>query len=249
MQYTKGYVGFIDILGFGKYVSEKNNSKTIKDLFYFINKFQSFFNESSLSVKIAFFSDTIILTVEEIEKNNLSMLFTAIEMAENYLFKHTQLYFRGAIAKGYYYNNDGIAFGPAIVSAYELEKKAKYSRIILDEDVYLDIQEKTIDVFKDFDGEYCYNTFVRKILFDISHDLNKENLKAKIKEERQLLCKAIKRNYNTNVAEKYLWRILPFNEFCDNLPIFLKELKIEFGEEELLEFKALKIRLIEFKSV
>ena len=47
MEYTNGYVAFIDILGFSNLVSNEQNADKVKDLFEFVEKFQYLFNSTS----------------------------------------------------------------------------------------------------------------------------------------------------------------------------------------------------------
>jgi hypothetical protein len=42
---------------------------------------------------------------------------------------------RGGIVRGDVYHHDRVAFGPALIAAYELERAAKYPRIVLDDSV------------------------------------------------------------------------------------------------------------------
>ncbi len=76
MEYTNGYVAFIDILGFSNLVSNEQNADKVKDLFEFVEKFQYLFNSTSkLNTNVAFFSDSIILSTNNQPKDNLGMLF------------------------------------------------------------------------------------------------------------------------------------------------------------------------------
>ncbi len=154
MEYSQGYVAFIDILGFSKYVSEERNGEKTEELFQFVEKFCYFYNNTpNLHTEVAFFSDSIVITSDEI-----ASIVVAIYIAESYLKKSLSLLFRGGIYYGKYYHNQNITFGPAVISAYELEKKAIYSRIILDDKIELkeDIAQL---VFTDIDGKKCVNSY------------------------------------------------------------------------------------------
>ena len=149
VEYKDGYVAFIDILGFSKFVEKKENYSNSKNLFDFVDNVCHFFNSNKLDVKLAFFSDTIIITSDSC---NLIQIALTIRILESYLWNSLKLVFRGSIVKGLNYNKNGIAFGPAIIKAHELEKKANTARIIVDNDI---LNEKLI--IKDSDGERILN--------------------------------------------------------------------------------------------
>ena len=106
MQYTEGYLAFLDILGFSKFVENEKNGQATADLFEFVNKFGYLFNTSpNLHVQISFFSDTIIITTNELDR-----LVLPIYIAELYLKDKLGLLFRGAIVYGKYYHKKGASY-------------------------------------------------------------------------------------------------------------------------------------------
>lgn len=245
MEYKKGYVAFIDILGFSNFVSDEQSAEKVKELFEFIKKFQCAMNSSQdLDTKVAFFSDSIVFTTENTLKYGLDMIFTAIWTAELYLNQYLKLYFRGGITKGLYYHEGEIAFGPGIVKAYALESQAKYSRILIDSDIVSELGENKLTIMQDVDGQYCFNPFGLGLLrYTDSSTINKADLLKAMSVERELLCKAIQSNLNTKVCEKYLWRIIPYNKMCGMLPTILSELKFELTEEDYIQCESLKVAL------
>lgn len=48
---------------------------------------------------------------------------------------------RGAITVGKLYHTDGVIFGPALVQAFELEKQAKYPRVIVSNEIINSLQK------------------------------------------------------------------------------------------------------------
>lgn len=243
MDYTQGYVAFIDILGFSNYVSDKQNAEKVKDIFEFVRKFQYLFNMSpELNTKIAFFSDSIVLTTDD-KEDSLSMLFQAVYLAETRLRDEIKLYFRGGITKGLYYHEGSIAFGPAIVKAYQLECQAKYSRIILDDNIVAELNVTSHPIMKDLDGCFCFNPY-SMALYDEATSRNgetKEAIFSRMRKERELLCDAIHRNLHTLVADKYLWRIHPYNKACDEILAVLQKLNLEINESDVAMIQTLKI--------
>ena len=74
MEYTEGYLAFLDILGFSKFVEDEKNGQATADLFKFVEWFSDFFNKDSKhKVNVSFFSDTIIITSEEFQGLNTSV--------------------------------------------------------------------------------------------------------------------------------------------------------------------------------
>ena len=216
MQYVEGYLAFLDILGFSKFVENEDNGESTADLFKFIRNFSRFFNTSSkLNVNVSFFSDTIIIT-----SNDLDDLIIPIYMIETHLKKSLGLLFRGGMVYGKYYHKDDVTFGPAVVSGYVLEKKAVYSRILIDDTIK--IEEGNIFFFDDIDGYKCFNPygmFFTEIMsispngISYPNDINKELIE-KFSTKRIELLNQINKHKGTAVIDKYLWRIRAFNHIC-----------------------------------
>lgn len=218
MEYTTGYVAFIDVLGFSAFVSKEENGCKTADLFSFVKKLCYLFNSTdNLDVEVSFFSDSIVISAKSLES-----LFVPILLAESYLQDKLGLLFRGGIAYGKYYHKDGVTFGPAVIAAYQLEKIAVYSRILIHKDIEIP-EEINVLYFKDIDGYMCINPMAM-ILNEIKAygpdgvhypdgDIVKA-LKARVNIHRGKIFEGIKKNRGSSVVEKYLWRIRPFNYTC-----------------------------------
>ena len=84
MEYTQGYVCFIDVLGFSSYVKEDTNIEKTYGLFDFIKKFCYLFNDTkNLETQVSFYSDSIVITTSK-----LDWLIPTIYIAESYLKKY-----------------------------------------------------------------------------------------------------------------------------------------------------------------
>ncbi len=250
MEYEFGYVAFIDILGFSNLVLDENNIEIVDKLLHFVNNFQYLFNNSAkLNLRMAFFSDSIVLTTNDQESDSLPLLLTAIHLAELELYEDTGLYFRGGITKGKYYYSNTTVFGPAIVKAYQLELQAKYCRIIFDSDLFVDHTitnkhlKRGIEIIQDFDGEYYYNIFYNHI-----HDNTPAGRHPTIEEAfksysslREETVNSIKEHLQTNVIDKYLWRGTAFNRNIKLIKRIFKRLKIEYQENDIVRFQNLYI--------
>lgn len=225
MEYKEGYVAFIDVLGFSTYVSNAENANGTYNLFEFVRKFCYLFNSSpELKVNVSFFSDSIVLTADDLEK-----LVAPIYIAESYLKDKLGLLFRGGICYGKYYHDNGVTFGPAVVSAYKLEGKANYSRILLDEKIQIS-EEKSIVFYRDIDGYLCLNPMSTILNEPIAYGPEGEvypegNINEIINEcfskQREIIIRQISKNKGIPVVDKYLWRVRAFNYTCNlvaNIP-------------------------------
>lgn len=247
LNYSEGYVAFIDILGFSNFVNQKENADKVLLFTDFITKFQYLYNTSpKLDIKVAFFSDSIVLTTTQML--SLDSFFAAIWIAESFLVENTGLVFRGAITKGLFYHEGTIAFGPAIIEAYKMEAMANYSRILINECIANELMSGRAGVFKDTDGQYCFNSLVIGALRRTLEGLveNKEQLITGCKEEGDTIRKLIRENINTPYADKYIWRIRPYNWFCDFMPTFANCYGFELSENDRIELKSQKINIEEF---
>jgi len=247
INYTEGLVAFIDILGFSNMVLDEGNANKVKDITEFVSKFQGLFNSSpQLHTKVAFFSDSIVLTTDKM--SHLQMLFCAIWIAEGYLYSQTGLLFRGGITKGLYYHEGAIAFGPAIVNSYRLENQANYSRIIVQDEIVNGLDELPDTIFMDTDGKYCYNPSIIGMMRNTPDgtDLTKDQFLKSFDEEREFVHKVIKDNLHTSVSDKYLWRIRAFNILCDHLPSFFEAHRIKVSASEINELMGKKLAIDSF---
>lgn len=257
--YKEGYVAFLDILGFSNYVkSNENDARSIEELFEFVDKLKQIFNSKS-GIELDFFSDSIILMTDRYEFNNF--LFP-IWMAETYLSQEFGLLFRGAITKGKYYHDSVNTFGPAIVTAYELEsRKAKYSRIILD-DESVPKEECWLDVFMDIDGVRCLNNYSFALFPDIPQEYNGTEysreemfkmLTNSLGEIRNNIFNLFELKYGDECSrehmDKYVWRSVPFNYLCDYICEnpdeieYLEKHYSKFNETEKEKIQKFKINL------
>ena len=144
---------FLDILGFRNYINKNTQDKDeIKKVFSSIENVKEFFNNNSeMGIKAAFFSDSIVLSSE----NNLYSFLFPIDIIEYVINSELGLLLRGSIVKGEYYHENNIAFGPAVIEAYNVQEKAVTSRIVVKSDNIVG----SLEFFKDIDGEMCVNPY------------------------------------------------------------------------------------------
>lgn len=156
-----------------------------------------------------------------ITTSKLDWLIPTINIAESYLKKDLGLLFRGGICYGKYYHENGITFGPGVIKSYELEKKAVYSRIVIDKDIQ--VEEDNFYYYVDIDGVACLNPYSTILLENLyfgeeviypEGDVNKIILD-RFEFYRKEILSGIEKYKGTPVVEKYLWRIRPFNYTCN----------------------------------
>ena len=220
IEYESGIVAMIDFLGFGSFVSDENNLENVIKINDFIKKLCYVFNTSHLCAKLSFFSDTIVVATKYLAGVLPPLILFETEIEDEY-----GLLFRGGIASGKYYHEDNIMFGPAVIKAHEIETKACYSRIVVEEELAKS-ENDSLFFFEDFDGSLCVNPYFsiiyEKVKFGSgdksekypnNKDLRDGIINSFIK-RRKIIIDAINKNKKTPYIEKYLWRIRPFNYMC-----------------------------------
>lgn len=223
MKYHRGFIAFMDILGFKKYLcNEDNGIDKVYSVFEFAEKISYLFNTSDINdIKIEFFSDSFVLTTEEEDLGAFTALLIACHMINLGLFKETKLCTRGAITRGEFFHKKGMVFGPGIVKAYVLEsKEAKYVRMIVDEEV-TNIVNNSLLINRAEDGCFEVNWFMIAIQDAEKKDgYHKEiglELAGKYKDS---IMDILVKNKNTQEYYKYLPIIKLFNNFCNNMEYY-----------------------------
>lgn len=161
--YDNKLIIFIDILGFSNMVYESENDmskfkailevvsdlqKTIVEKYEFEKvheelmrkkKSISYGQESDRYVnpskfKYSMFSDSIIITLDFIETQSLVGIVSSLGLLQaKYMAKGKLI--RGGITFGKVYHEDSVCFGPGFIRAVDLEKEAKFPRIIIDKGI------------------------------------------------------------------------------------------------------------------
>lgn len=143
--YKRHVIAFIDILGFKRAIKDKTvDTQSIRNI---LKSFKS--SESSqyvlrdgesttITPNVVAFSDNIAITVcpsddKVTETQALFAVLNHIHQAISCSIKNGLLV-RGAITVGELYFENGMIFGPALIEAAELEKAAKYPRVIFSDE-------------------------------------------------------------------------------------------------------------------
>ena len=129
-KYLTGYVGVIDVLGFGRFSMDENHFYRIYKMVKHILYQKRNFERNLEYLKFAIISDTVVVMIEASEKTQDYVFFQSIlsniGLIRTFVLSSTGLYSRAAITFGkYYFNNSSNAvFGPAITRAAYLAEHA-----------------------------------------------------------------------------------------------------------------------------
>lgn len=169
IEYKKGFVAFIDVLGFKDMINNSNqeNNDKVENYLNIVNEQLKKLDELN-NFKSIVISDSIILSMEISEKDiegnigTLSLLCNAIKTIQQNLAKN-DIWLRGAVSYGdiYFDNERKQVIGKGYINACLLESNyAIYPRVILDNKIVEFLQFKS--------SEDCIsriNGFEKKILY------------------------------------------------------------------------------------
>lgn len=126
---------FLDILGFKRLIDQKRDDLVEEALSVTSAQYQS-------NYEISAFSDNMAVSMRfERGYELLELIHFASYLAWHLLYKGVLS--RGGIAVGELYHQNGIVYGPALLTAYQLESQAAtYPRIVLERDAI----EKSLEI-------------------------------------------------------------------------------------------------------
>ncbi|BAM06331.1 hypothetical protein LFE_0615 [Leptospirillum ferrooxidans C2-3] len=179
------------------------------------------------SKKVSQFSDSITVSYNLDEDSAVYHLLFDTYMLQIELLRWG-IIVRGAIATGKLYHDDKLVFGPALIKAVELEKDAKYPRVILDKKI-IDIgkenhakwhsseyEEKAIRslIEQDFDGEFYIDYFgVSPYNFDDGW----EDISIYLCTLKKFIENSIQGGLHADVICKFMWMKDKFNDIIYDL--------------------------------
>jgi len=190
--YKDSLVVFLDILGLTDSIMETENDqskvRTIADMLAEVRETTKIINNRAKeNWKTDFtahaFSDSIVISCPTISRN--AFIFMAhIIAGVQFDVMRRHFFLRGGLSAGGHYEEGGIAFGPAFVRAYELEKQSVWPRVLIDPLVLGKLGPKTVQIAlesyisRDESGLYYFNylhllTVQRSIRLE-KRDLTKE---------------------------------------------------------------------------
>jgi len=152
MEYQNKYILWLDILGFKTYVeksiSEPHLLQIISDSIDAPQDFEpgllDLLNIGDITLaehQISSFSDTIVVSTEPSIRGFLYLANYYIKIFSK--LEKEGLFSRGSLTYGQIFHTGNKFFGPGVIEAYSLEKKAQYPRIIIAQNVINMINEYT----------------------------------------------------------------------------------------------------------
>ena len=169
--YTDSLVAFLDILGLTDRIRETANvqseAQTIADMLEAVQRVVTVINERARdSWKVDFsaraFSDSVVISCPTISRRALIYLAHTIAMLQFDIMRKG-FFLRGSVAAGGHYEADGVAFGPALLRAYEMEKRSIWPRVLVDPFIFQKLPSATVEaalgsyVSQDENGLYYFN--------------------------------------------------------------------------------------------
>jgi len=149
--YADRYVAFVDILGFRELVKEIERGKLppeyVRDVLAVVHEDETYSREAwkYADFRAISVSDAVALSCAP-DPGGLDLLFYSICRLTAALLLRGY-FIRGAVVRGKLWHDNTTVFGPALVQAYDIETKvARYPRIVVTRDVFLDVQQSIKDI-------------------------------------------------------------------------------------------------------
>ena len=244
--YTNRVIAFIDILGFKDMIENKSKFSYIYEQLLFLKGRENSEKwnlelieieedaqkkdvtrfDISKSVICTCFSDTIVVSAEYIQENINEVVSTLIANISQFGAKLISegILIRGAITIGeLFHSKDGVIFGKALIDAHNLEKKAKYPRIILSNKLISNLNYPCCSKRE----RYPYHQYINRfddgfvgfhqmIYYQVLESWTKMTdcqLKNDLEKIRHIIIKGLDASFeNPEVYEKYNWLKCQYNE-------------------------------------
>mgnify|MGYP002510084474 FL=1 len=236
--YEERVVAFVDILGFSAMVNKSfNNEEEYEKIKFALETIQNVKKISDINdAKVTTFSDSIIISYPAKARDPLFyILIDLIHLQLNLL--QQGILVRGGIAKGKVRHVKEMVFGPAMISAYELENKyAVYPRIIVEKEL-VDWEKENYRQQKysaKFDIDDLMSLLKKDDYNDIYYiDILRQKQELDYFEDYELLLRNVRqtidnglKNNNKSIVMKYIWLKNYYNEIITSYPKLVKELLI-----------------------
>lgn len=142
--YSHRFIAFIDILGFKDHIGKSiGHPQKAIDVLRALEKIRILMGETRMlnqtigddGERVSAFSDSIVVSYPGNGSDDFFFLLLTIARYQLELLAHGYV-FRGGISAGQLYHKGSIVFGPALLSAYQLENQhAIHPRIIVEKQV------------------------------------------------------------------------------------------------------------------
>lgn len=187
--YKHSLVVFLDILGLTDSIREtehdQSKARPIADMLAEVRDITEDINRSAKSSwKTKYtahaFSDSILISCPRISRNAFIFMAHVVAAIQFGIMRH-QFFLRGGMSAGGHYERGGVAFGPAFVRAYEMEKLSIWPRVLIDPIVLRKLPAETVRVAlasyvsQDENG-LCYFNYLHLLIVQQSLLLEKKHL-------------------------------------------------------------------------
>ena len=157
-------------------------------------------------VEVGQFSDCVAISAPLVPDTNLPMLIIRVEIMQQVLLEGGFLT-RGAITKGKLYQQGHTVIGPALIEAVEMEKTARFPRVVLSQAILDDLQNWPTKAAIKFDNNYSYIDYITR--WSLVHSQSRIEMVKKIVEYGL-------NNSSLYDKPKYEWLAKKYNELIDN---------------------------------
>lgn len=137
--YTDSLVVFLDILGLTDRIKESetdpSEAQRIADMLGKVQEMTSLINKRAkpswkMDIVAHAFSDSVLISCPTISEKAFIHMAHLIAAIQFEVMRH-QFFLRGGMSAGGHYERQGVAFGPAFVQAYEIEKLSFWPRVLI----------------------------------------------------------------------------------------------------------------------
>jgi len=142
--YVDSLVAFLDILGLTDSIRESETdpsvAERVADMLAKVQEMTSLINKRAkaswkMDIIAHAFSDSVIISCPRISENAFIHMAHLIAAIQFEVMRH-QFFLRGGMSAGGHYERQGVAFGPAFVKAYDIEKLSIWPRVLIDPAVF-----------------------------------------------------------------------------------------------------------------
>ena len=215
-KYQDRILVYADILGFSQLVYDESKASIYAGILSTLcpslehNKKNAAVGASGISTAVI--SDTIIISAPFDGLPNFEKVIKTLCTLLQFMSVNN-IIARGVITVGKIYHDGNIVFGPAMVTAHELERdRVHYPRFIIDPacvgkliDANL-AGDRKITFRKDTDGYYYYNFFYQLLLSAYSANTLVYNpFFDAIYHQRELIIDNLSAKHDGHILEKYIW--------------------------------------------
>jgi len=222
-KYTIALITYFDILGFQDMVKTKPEAEIYNLLMHFKNTSKSDEKEmKEYSRSYNYFSDTIVRSVNVLSEANrrrpdgilFNELYDPLYIINDLILKGVLI--RGSVTIGPIFNENDIFFGPGVITAYDLERKAIYPRIIVDS-----IIVKTLNIINS-KGEMRKNAsdLSRNLFYLLSSNTNT------LIDEKNFILKMLKKGRDNVWFVDYLGALASEYDEIYEFSLFLNQHKL-----------------------